>query len=279
MRTLIDLWQYLPYSIDPVALTIGPLEFRWYSIMYILGICSAFYLYYRSCKKQNLAKNIDTATELLFYIFLGIILGSRIGYALFYESGTFLSNPVSLFSPYQNGQFTGISGLSYHGGAIGFILALLIYCKKYKLNFFRTTNLLSLYIPLGYTFGRIGNFFNQELYGRTTSFILGMYFPSDPNKMLRYPSQLIESFFEGFILFLMLYLINKHTTRLARALTPIYCILYGITRFLIEFIREPDSFQVLFLNIFTYGQILSIIMIVLGLLFIPIYMNNYEKNT
>jgi phosphatidylglycerol:prolipoprotein diacylglycerol transferase len=209
---------------------------------------------------------------------MGIIIGARIGYALFYEFSTFLASPLLLINPFQNGELVGISGLSYHGGAIGFLLAMLLYCKKYKLNFFKITNILSLYVPLGYTFGRIGNFLNQELYGRATTSFIGMYFPGDDLKLLRYPSQLAEALMEGIFIFLFLLMIAKLKPASKKIITPLYCLLYGTARFLTEFIREPDNFQTLFINVFTYGQILSIIMIIIGIILIPIYLKNYENN-
>jgi len=271
MEYLIKLWKYLPFYINPVALQMGPLSFRWYSIMYLLSILSVFLLYIQHCKKNKLTNKLNNAYDLFIYSFIGIIVGARLGYALFYEFSTFITSPLLLINPFRNGELVGISGLSYHGGAIGLFLALLFYSKKYKLNFFKITNILSLYIPLGYTLGRIGNFLNQELYGRVTTSFLGMYFPADPQKLLRYPSQLIEAVFEGLFIFLLLHTINKYVPTFKKITTPLYCIFYGLIRFLIEFIREPDVFQNLFLNIFTYGQILSMIMIIFGIILIPIY--------
>ncbi|MEI7941703.1 MAG: prolipoprotein diacylglyceryl transferase [Candidatus Riflemargulisbacteria bacterium] len=278
MNFIIELWQNLPFHINPIALNIGPLQFRWYSIMYLLSILTVFFLYIRHCKKNNLNYNLDKAYELFIYSFMGIIIGARIGYALFYEFSTFLASPLLLINPFQNGELVGISGLSYHGGAIGFLLAMLLYCKKYKLNFFNITNILSLYVPLGYTFGRIGNFLNQELYGRATTSLLGMYFPGDDQKLLRYPSQLAEAFMEGIFIYILILLISKTIPASKKIITPLYCLLYGTARFLTEFIREPDNFQTLFINVFTYGQILSIIMIIIGIILIPIYIKNYENN-
>lgn len=278
MNFIIELWQNLPFHINPIALNIGPLQFRWYSIMYLLSILTVFFLYIRHCKKNNLNYNLEKAYELFIYSFMGIIIGARIGYALFYEFSTFLASPLLLINPFQNGELVGISGLSYHGGAIGFLLAMLLYCKKYKLNFFKITNILSLYVPLGYTFGRIGNFLNQELYGRATTNFLGMYFPGDDLKLLRYPSQLAEALMEGIFIFLFLLMIAKLKPASKKIITPLYCLLYGTARFLTEFIREPDNFQTLFINVFTYGQILSIIMIIIGIILIPIYLKNYENN-
>ena len=278
MNFIVGFWQHLPFYINPIALNIGPLQFRWYSIMYLLSILSVFFLYLNYCKRNSLSHNLEKSYELFIYSFIGIIVGARIGYALFYELSTFIASPLLLINPFQNGEFVGISGLSYHGGAIGFLLAMIIYCNKYKLNFFKITNVLSLYVPLGYTFGRIGNFLNQELYGRATTSIFGMYFPGDDQKLLRYPSQLAEAFMEGILIFLILSIITKIYPSTKKIITPLYCLLYGTARFLTEFIRQPDNFQTLFLNVFTYGQILSIIMIIIGIILIPIYLKNYENN-
>lgn len=277
MNFIIDFWQYLPYYLNPVAFYLGPIQIRWYSIMYLSSILSIFFLYISYCKKNKLVNNLNYSYELLIYSFIGIIIGARLGYALFYEPLVFLSNPLKLINPFENGTLVGISGLSYHGGALGFITAIVLYCKKYKINFFQTTNILSLYIPLGYTLGRIGNFLNLELYGKATNLIIGMYFPNDSTQTLKYPSQIAEAFVEGILIFFILKVAIKYFPLSKKIITPLYCLLYGFARFFIEFIREPDVFQSLFINIFTYGQFLSIIMILWGITFIPIYLKHYEK--
>jgi phosphatidylglycerol---prolipoprotein diacylglyceryl transferase len=277
MRSLIEFWQYLPYMIDPIAFSLGPFDLRWYGIMYLLSVMSVFFLYLKYCKKHNLEKNIEYSQELLLYSFLGIIIGARLGYAFFYELAVFAKNPLMLINPFHNGQLVGISGLSYHGGAIGFLVAIFIYCKRYNFNFFKISNIISIYIPLGYTFGRIGNFLNNELYGRITTSAFGMYFPIDNQKNLRYPSQLVEALLEGIMIFIIIKILIKKTKIAHKMITPIYCVLYAIARSLSEIIREPDSFQVLIFNTFTYGQILSFLMIIFGIILMPVYLKNHEK--
>ena len=264
------LWQYLPSLINPVALQLGPLTIRWYSVMYMLSIITVYGLFYRHLLKSG-QKELASQTSTAFnYAVIGILLGARLGYALFYQPGYFATHPAELFWPFANGHFTGISGLSYHGGVIGFCLGFIFYCLRYKVNMFDYFNGVALYVPVGYFFGRIGNFINLELYGRPTSSPLGMYFPTDPQHFLRYPSQLFEAAGEGIVLFLILFLLSKNS-KLCRYIAPAYLIGYSLIRFSLEFFREPDSFQNLVFGLFSYGQILSGLMGLTGIVLLPFF--------
>ncbi|MHC4756609.1 MAG: prolipoprotein diacylglyceryl transferase, partial [Planctomycetota bacterium] len=169
---------------------------------------------------------------------------------------------------FSNGfRYIGIYGMSYHGGLIGVIIASLIFCRKHKVNLWHFADLLSPAIPLGYTFGRIGNFINGELYGQVTTVPWAMYFPLDPTGQLRHPSQLYEALFEGIFLFIILWSVRKKRVFDGFHFC-LYIIGYGITRFCIEFVREPDQGLGDLLKFFTMGQLLSIAMIVTGIIII-----------
>lgn len=276
MEQLINFWQHIPYKINPIALELFGLQFRWYSIMYLLGIMVVYLSIIRVLRKYPELNPSGFLLDLFNYCVFGIIIGARLGYVIFYQPIYYLQNMLQIIWPFQDGQFVGISGLSYHGGAIGFIIALFIVTRRYKINPYIFLNLIVTYVPLGYTFGRLGNFLNLELYGRITSSAWGMYFPSDPLRFLRIPSQLLEAFGEGLLLFIVLSYFSRFFFA-KKILTPIYIIGYGSVRFFIEFFREPDSFQNLVFNVLSYGQIFSILMIILGLILIPVFIKQCEK--
>ena len=209
------------------------------------------------------------------FCFLGVIVGGRLGYVIFYNLKGFITDPLSFLLPFQDGSFVGYYGMSFHGGLIGVILATLWYAKKNKLNFFNLANFIVPAIPLGYFFGRIGNFLNGELFGRPTESFVGMKFPKDELGLLRHPSQLYEAFGEGILLFLIIFFLQKKTAFKAHALA-LFLFFYGIVRFVIEFFREPDPhLGTIFLNL-TTGQILCIGMTVSGI-FIFYYTSKPKK--
>ncbi|MCX5840923.1 MAG: prolipoprotein diacylglyceryl transferase [Deltaproteobacteria bacterium] len=185
----------------------------------------------------------------------------------FYNLSYYLHHPLEIFLPFEfaNGiRFVGISGMSYHGGAIGVLSASLIFCRRHQIDFWRFADLFIPAIPLGYTFGRIGNFINGELYGRATTVPWGMIFPADSLQLIRHPSQLYEALFEGLVLFAVLWMIRKKSP-FDGFLLAFYVIGYGLVRFFIEFFREPDT-QVGFVwASLSMGQVLCILMILAGL--------------
>lgn len=270
---MLSFWQSIPQKINPVALQVGDFNILWYSLSYILAFFTVyFFLKLRTKKEFVLAKKIfknDKPFELLETLFLvsivGLFLGAKIGFIIFYDLSNFIAQPIQSISPFSNGVFVGISGLSFHGAVIGIILAGIWFCKKYSLNFFDIANFVIIAIPLGYFWGRLGNFMNGELYGRVTESSIGMCFPNARNceSGLRHPSQLYEAFGEGLFIFLLLWFLQK--TKLGgNFLFPAWLISYGLIRFLIEFFREPDvniGFAVLNLTI---GQILCFCMILVG---------------
>lgn len=265
-------WRTLPYHLDPVALDLGIFQLRWYGLMYVAAFLMAWLLV-----RQRLHHGETVITEaemgdLFFQALLGVILGGRLGYVLFYDPVWFLHHPLDIISPvrFDNGiVFTGISGMSYHGGLLGVIVALLLFARRRRrtkggLDFWRLGDLAALVVPLGYTFGRLGNFINGELYGRETTVAWGMVFPDDPQHLLRHPSQLYEAGLEGIFLFLLLWLWRRHAPW-SGFLVGLYLIGYGTVRFFIEYVREPDAHLGLIFNLFSMGQLLCLGMILLGM--------------
>lgn len=283
---MLDFWQHLPYYIDPVIFKAGFFTLRWYWLMYLLGFLMVYSLLkYRLRKKEGYwgkkargekdwEKVEEEVTNSLFWMFLGLLLGARLGYFLFYGWENFLADPLSLINPFTRGEegwvLTGFYGMSYHGGLLGVIAAFSLYIYKKRLNFWRTADFIVPAIPLGYFFGRMGNFLNGELYGRVTERFWGMYFPEaylmDGASLLRHPSQIYEAFFEGLALFFILWKLRNKGGKLGRPgiLIAFYSIGYGIFRFFIEFYRQPDWHLELVGGVLTRGQILCLGMILVG---------------
>jgi len=271
-------WNHIPEHIKPTILTIGSFQLRYYGLMYIVAFAIVYYLVLYRVKTEKLGCSKDTISSYFIWAILGVIVGGRLGYVLFYNFKYFMANPLEIIVPFDfsNGfHFTGISGMSYHGGVIGVILFSSLFCNKHKVNFWRLADILCPAIPLGYTFGRLGNFINGELYGRVTDVPLGMYFPLDPTHQLRHPSQLYEAIFEGIFLFILLWSLRKIKVFDGFFLS-LYLIGYGFVRFFIEFVRQPDSQLGFILGPLTMGQILCIIM-VLGGIFIMISKASHDS--
>ena len=261
-------WQHLPQQINPVIIEIGWFRLQYYGLMYILAFALTYFLVlYRVKHEARFEFSKSQVNDLTTYIILGLIIGARLGYVLFYNLSYYLRHPLEIILPFSfsNGfTFTGISGMSYHGGLIGILLLVFWYIRKAKLNYWDVMDLYVPVVPLGYTFGRLGNFINGELFGRTTTAAIGMYFPQAPEKVLRHPSQLYEAFFEGIFLFVILWSIRKLNVPKG-AMLALYVIGYGLVRFVIEFFREPDSHLGLVLSFFSMGQILCALMIAGGI--------------
>lgn len=244
--------------LDPVLFKIGSLEIRWYSLAYIFGIIFAWVIIKYFNNKNKIFDAKKMSDDFFTYAVFSIIIGGRLGYVLFYNFSFYLKNPVEIFKIWQG-------GMSFHGGLIGAIIGAYFLCKKYKVNFFEFCDLLSVSAPIGLFLGRIANFINLELYGRTTTSKIGVIFPN-AGDLPRHPSQLYEAFLEGFVLFLILFFtakkidIKKHTS----LLSGIFLIGYGFSRFIVEFFREPDWQIGYILKYFTMGQILTIPIILLG---------------
>ena len=215
---------------------------------------------------RKLAEQVKDATT---YLILGLIIGARLGYVVFYNFSYYIKHPLEIILPFSfsNGiTFTGISGMSYHGGLIGATFAAWVYIHRAKLDWWSAVDLFVPVAPLGYMFGRLGNFMNGELFGRVTTSPIGMYFPmAAPAGELRHPSQLYEAFFEGIFLFVILWSIRKIKMPNG-AMLALYLIGYGFVRFFIEYFREPDAHLGFVLFSFSMGQILCLLMIATGIL-------------
>ncbi|MEZ9834017.1 prolipoprotein diacylglyceryl transferase [Vibrio breoganii] len=241
--------------IDPVLLEIGPVSIRWYGLMYLFGFAFAMWLANRRADQPNSGWTREQVSDMLFLGFLGVVVGGRVGYVLFYHFGLFLDNPFYLFQVW-----TG--GMSFHGGLLGVISAMAFYAYRNGRTFFNVADFIAPLIPFGLGVGRIGNFMNDELWGRVTDVPWAVMFPSG-GYLPRHPSQLYEAILEGIVLFFILnFFIRK--PRPAGAVSGLFLIGYGSFRFIVEYFREPDAHLGLFGNWISMGQILSTPMILIG---------------
>jgi phosphatidylglycerol:prolipoprotein diacylglycerol transferase len=248
--------EYLHFpDIDPVLFSVGPLSVRWYGLMYLVGFLFANWLANRRADKPNSGWTRQQVSDLLFAGFVGVILGGRIGYVLFYGFEYFIANPLYLFEIW-----TG--GMSFHGGLLGVITAMFIYAKRTQRSFFAVADFVAPLVPFGLGVGRLGNFMNGELWGRVTDVPWGMVFPG-AGPLPRHPSQLYEFALEGIVLFLVLNAFIRHP-RPAGSVSGLFLIGYGCFRIIVEFFREPDVQLGLFAGGISMGQILSIPMIMVG---------------
>jgi phosphatidylglycerol:prolipoprotein diacylglycerol transferase len=235
--------------------------------MYLVAFLLTYLLVMYRLKHEEYVYPKDMIQDYFVWAILGLLIGARLGYVLFYNFAYYIEHPLEVIFPFDlsNGfKYVGISGMSYHGGAVGVFVASVVFCRKHDIHFWRFADLFSAAIPLGYTFGRIGNFINGELFGRITAVPWGMYFPLDPSQELHHPSQLYEAFFEGIFLFVLLWSIRKKQY-FDGFLLSLYLVGYGTVRFFIEFVREPDPQIGLLMGVLTMGQMLCIIMIFMGL--------------
>ena len=243
-------------NIDPVIVKIGPFAIRWYGLMYIFGFASSYFLVLYQIKNKALDISRKFIDDLYFYLILGLIVGARLGYILFYNIDFYIKNPIEVFAFWHG-------GMSFHGGLIGSFVAGFIIIKKKNMDFFKIADLIIPTCPLGLAFGRIGNFINGELYGKPSSVPWAMVFPGSDN-IPRHPSQLYEAFLEGICLFLILWF-YKDRKKYEGDVLALFIIFYGIFRIFCEFFREPDVQIGYIFGVLTMGQILSIIMVCTGL--------------
>ena len=243
-------------NFDPVAFNILSFEIRWYSLAYIFGILIGWYY----CKKKILIDEILSKKfdDYITYLIVGLIIGGRLGYVIFYNPDYYIKNPSEIIKVWNG-------GMSFHGAVIGIILFNYFFAKINKLNFFLFLDYVSLVAPIGLFFGRIANFINSELYGKPTSFFLGVIFPK-VDMIPRHPSQLYEAFLEGIILFVIMNSILFKDNYKTGTCSYIFLIFYGIFRIFSEFYREPD-FQVGYLfDLISMGTMLSILMVIAGII-------------
>ena len=245
-------------DIDPVAVSLGPVAVHWYGLMYLFGFVGAWWMGVVRARRPEYGWKKEEIGDVLFYGALGVILGGRFGYILFYNFDLFLQDPLILVRVWQG-------GMSFHGGLLGVLLAMWFYGHKTGRSFFQVTDFIAPWVPIGLGAGRIGNFINGELWGRPTDLPWGMVFPFVDSQP-RHPSMLYEALLEGLLLFLILWLYSSKLRPL-RAVSGMFLLCYGVFRFLVEFVRQPDAhIGYLAFDWLTMGHILSAPMIFFGIL-------------
>ena len=251
---------FIQPSINPVILSIGYIDIRWYSLAYIFAFVIGSYLIKKFNKFSIQLLSNKQIDSFFIWAVLGVIIGGRIGYVFFYQINLFFLNPFYILEIWNG-------GMSFHGGLIGLIISIYLFSKINNLNFFYLADLVSLVAPIGLFFGRISNFINTELYGRVTEFPFAIIYPLIDNKP-RHPSQLYEALFEGIILFVILFTyFNKGQKKyLFGNISALFLIFYSLFRFIIEYLREPDHHLGLFLNYFSMGQLLCVPFFIGGLI-------------
>ncbi len=246
--------------INPVAFHLGSWPVYWYGLAYLVGLLLAWILLsYRARSSRQFTK--EEISDFIFFVALGVIIGGRLGYMIFYDWPLFLSQPLLLFQTWKG-------GMSFHGALLGAILALVFLSWRMKRNFLELGDFIVPVVPLGLGLGRLGNFVNDELWGRTTTLPWGMVFPRG-GPFPRHPSQLYEAFFEGLVLFLILWFFSRKPKPLG-AVSGLFLLGYGFFRFSLEFFREPDIQIGLFWERLTEGQLLSLPMILFGVIMLAI---------
>lgn len=244
-------------AIDPVAIALGPLQIHWYGLMYLAGFAVAWWLALRACRRST-AVAAGEVEDLAFYCMVGVILGGRLGYGLFYGLAAWLDDPLWIFRLWEG-------GMAFHGGLLGVGAALALFAHRRQRPLLVLFDFVAPLAPIGLGLGRIGNFIGQELWGRPTDLPWGMLFPADPLQLARHPSQLYQAALEGVVLFAVVYWFARRP-RPAGSVTGVFLCAYALFRFLVEFVREPDShlgYQ--WLGWMTRGQELSLLMAAGGL--------------
>lgn len=253
---LNDIYQ----GLDPIAFSLGPLVVRWYGLAYVLGFVCAAAIIYFVAKRWKLGMSEDNLLTLMVCAIVGVVLGARIGYVLFYGDGYYLSHPLEILAFNQG-------GMSFHGGLVGLLIGGAVAARMTRIPFLTLADLGSIAAPIGLFFGRCANFVNGELWGAPTDGPLGVVFGGAAGMMPRHPSQLYEAVLEGLVIFCILFALSrKYPPRPQGTFLGAFLVLYGIFRFLIEFVREPDvQLGYLWGGWLTMGQVLSAPLIVAGI--------------
>lgn len=247
-------------QINPIILRLtDQLAISWYSLSYFIGIMYGMHFSIWACRTYKLGFEKKQVEDVFGFGILGLIFFGRLGYVLFYGLEHYIKSPIDIIKTWEG-------GMSFHGGFVGVIFAAYCFCRYKKVDFLRLLDLVCVSAPLGLMLGRVANFINAELYGRPTDAWIGMIFPTDPNFLPRHPSQLYEAFLEGLVLFIITNLLffkyRKYQNK--GFISSIFCILYGVFRFVVEFFREPDYQVGYILKIFSMGQVLSAFIIGIG---------------
>lgn len=246
---------------DPIAFHVGVVAVRWYGLMYLIGFALGLILgRSRIRSNQNSSMSIREFDDLLFYMVLGVIIGGRLGYSIIYDLGNVIRTPLSVFYVWEG-------GMSFHGGLIGVCIAILVYASVKQKNWLVLGDFVAPLVPLGLAAGRVGNFINGELWGRPTEVPWAIVFPQSGSFVGRHPSQLYEFFFEGLVLFMILWVFSKRQ-RPVGVISGLFLACYGFFRFSIEFMREPDQHLGLLSFGLSMGQWLCVPMIFIGLILV-----------